>query len=95
MSTRVGFIGLGGMGRDMTHRLVQAGRQEPPGSKLLLGLKDLRLVLDAVAEEVRLPLPLGSLIHAHLPTALDRGQEELDGSSFARVAAGESGPRRA
>jgi 3-hydroxyisobutyrate dehydrogenase-like beta-hydroxyacid dehydrogenase len=57
---------------------------EPAGFALRLGLKDVRLAM-ATAEECLSPMPLASLVHDHLLSALAHGQGELDWSSMARV----------
>jgi len=62
----------------------------PAGFALPLGLKDVRLVL-AAAEEVAAPMPLASLIHDHLLSALAQGQGEMDWSSMTQVIARNAG----
>ena len=62
----------------------------PAGFALPLGLKDVRLVL-AAAEECASPMPLASLIHDHLLSALAQGQGEMDWSSMTQVIARNSG----
>jgi 3-hydroxyisobutyrate dehydrogenase-like beta-hydroxyacid dehydrogenase len=62
----------------------------PPGFKLRLGLKDIRLALSA-GESVDAPLPIARLIRDHMLTALARGMEELDWSSTAKLAAENAG----
>jgi 3-hydroxyisobutyrate dehydrogenase-like beta-hydroxyacid dehydrogenase len=64
--------------------LIAAERFSPAGFRLPLGLKDIRLAL-AAGEEARVALPLASLIRDHMLTALARGQEDLDWSSFVKV----------
>jgi len=63
---------------------------EPAGFALRLGLKDIRLAL-AASEEVMAPMPLASMIHDHLLSALAQGQGEMDWSSMARVLARNAG----
>ena len=63
---------------------------EPAGFALKLGLKDVRLVLDA-AGEVNAPMPLASLLRDHLLAAISNGQGQLDWSSISRVAARNAG----
>ncbi len=63
---------------------------EPAGFALRLGLKDVRLIL-AAAEECTSPMPLASLIHDHLLSALAQGQGEMDWSSMTRVVARNAG----
>jgi 3-hydroxyisobutyrate dehydrogenase-like beta-hydroxyacid dehydrogenase len=65
-------------------------RFDPAGFALPLGLKDVRLLL-ASAEEVAAPMPVASVIRDRLLTAIAMGQERLDWSSVARVAAKNAG----
>jgi 3-hydroxyisobutyrate dehydrogenase-like beta-hydroxyacid dehydrogenase len=62
----------------------------PPGFKLPLGLKDVSLVLEAAADS-RTPMPVASLVRDHILAAIARHGEELDWSSFSRVAAENAG----
>jgi len=57
---------------------------EPAGFQLALGLKDVNLALGA-GEELRVPLPLASLVRERMLTALARGRERFDWSGFASV----------
>jgi 3-hydroxyisobutyrate dehydrogenase-like beta-hydroxyacid dehydrogenase len=66
-------------------RLMAERKFEPAGFALRLGLKDIRLVLE-VADECAAPMPLASLIHDHLLSAMAHGQADLDWSSAAKVA---------
>jgi 3-hydroxyisobutyrate dehydrogenase-like beta-hydroxyacid dehydrogenase len=70
--------------------IIAEEKYAPPGFKLRLGLKDVRLALSA-AENVDAPLPFASLIRDHMLTALSRGMEELDWSSIAKLAAENAG----
>ena len=70
--------------------IIADEKYTPPGFKLRLGLKDVRLALSA-AESVDAPLPIASLIRDHMLTALSRGMEELDWSSTAKLAAENAG----
>ena len=65
-------------------------RFQPPGFKMGLGLKDVRLVL-AAGEAVNVPLPLASLIRDHLISGIARGFGELDWSAVAKVVAADAG----
>jgi 3-hydroxyisobutyrate dehydrogenase-like beta-hydroxyacid dehydrogenase len=58
-------------------RILAQRSYEPPGFKLELGMKDVRLVR-AVAEEAQIPMPLADLLHARLLTALAKGRGQLD-----------------
>lgn len=70
--------------------LIAQDRYEPAGFKLPLGLKDIRLTL-AAAESMAVPLPVASLVHDHMVTAIARGGQESDWSSIARLAAENAG----
>ncbi|MBZ5724944.1 MAG: NAD(P)-dependent oxidoreductase [Acidobacteriia bacterium] len=67
-------------------RLIADQKFEPAGFALRLGLKDVRLVLEA-AEEFAAPMPLASLIRDNLLSAMAHGQADHDWSSVVRVAA--------
>ena len=71
-------------------RIIAQEQFEPAGFALQLGLKDVRLVL-AAAEECAAPMPLASLIHDHLLSALAQGQGEMDWSSVTQVIARNAG----
>jgi 3-hydroxyisobutyrate dehydrogenase-like beta-hydroxyacid dehydrogenase len=65
-------------------------RFEPAGFALLLGLKDVRLVLDT-AQECLSPMPLASLLRDRFLDAMAHGQESLDWSSVVQVSARNAG----
>ncbi|HEY7306236.1 MAG TPA: NAD(P)-dependent oxidoreductase [Bryobacteraceae bacterium] len=70
---------------------VIAGQKfQPAGFALKLGLKDVRLALEA-AQELNVPLPIGSLIRDHLLSAMAHDQAEWDWSSLALVSARSAG----
>ena len=71
-------------------RAIAEEKFEPAGFALRLGLKDMRLAL-ATAQECRSPMPLASLVHDHLLSALAQGQGDSDWSSVARVSARNAG----
>ena len=71
-------------------RLLADGKFEPVGFALRLGLKDVRLVLQT-AEECSAPMPLASLIHEQLVSAMAHGQADQDWASVAKVAARNAG----
>ena len=71
-------------------RIIAREQFEPALFALRLGLKDVRLVLEA-AEECAAPMPLASLVHNHLLSALAQGQGEMDWSSMTRVLARNAG----
>ncbi len=62
----------------------------PAGFELKLGLKDIRLAMEAAAE-FDAPLPIASVICNHFVSALAHQQEELDWSSIALVSARNAG----
>jgi 3-hydroxyisobutyrate dehydrogenase-like beta-hydroxyacid dehydrogenase len=63
---------------------------EPAGFLLKLGLKDIRLAMEA-AHERGVPMPFASVIRDHLVSAIANGQEQLDWSSLALVSARAAG----
>jgi 3-hydroxyisobutyrate dehydrogenase-like beta-hydroxyacid dehydrogenase len=71
-------------------KIVAERRFDPPGFRLALGLKDIRLVL-AAADQSGTPMPTASLIRDQLLTAMARGKADLDWSSFAEVASENAG----
>ncbi len=71
-------------------QIISQEQFEPAGFALKLGLKDVRLVL-AAAEECASPMPLASLVHDHLLSALAQGQGEMDWSSMTQVIARNAG----
>ena len=64
--------------------MIAAGKFEPVGFKLPLGLKDNRLVL-AAAEEAAVPMPMASLVHDQFVAALAEGVGEADWAAIARI----------
>lgn len=65
-------------------------RFEPAGFKLALGLKDVRLALEA-AEQVNVPLPLASALRdAHIES-LAHGEGHLDWAALSRTSARRAG----
>ncbi len=71
-------------------KLILAESFDPPGFKLKLGLKDVKLAL-AAAEAVAAPLPLASLVRDHMLTAVARGYSDLDWTAMTRVIAENAG----
>jgi 3-hydroxyisobutyrate dehydrogenase-like beta-hydroxyacid dehydrogenase len=70
--------------------LIVQGKHEPAGFSLPLGLKDVRLVLQA-SEAANVPMPIASVLRDRFITAMARGYEEKDWSVIARVAAEDTG----
>lgn len=62
----------------------------PAGFALKLGVKDVRLAIEAAAE-FDAPLPIASILRDHFVSALAHGQEGLDWSSIALVSARNAG----
>ena len=74
-----------------TYGALIAGEQfEPAGFAASLGQKDIRLVLSA-AEELRVPMPVASLVRDRFLTLLARGGADLDWSAIGALAAWEAG----
>jgi len=65
--------------------LIAEERFEPAGFKLPLGLKDVRLALQA-GEAKHVPLPVASLLRDHLLAAIAAGDSEKDWSALSQVA---------
>jgi 3-hydroxyisobutyrate dehydrogenase-like beta-hydroxyacid dehydrogenase len=70
--------------------LIVQGKHEPAGFALPLGLKDVRLVLQA-AETAGVPMPIASVLRDRFITALARGNQDKDWSVIGRVAAEDAG----
>jgi 3-hydroxyisobutyrate dehydrogenase-like beta-hydroxyacid dehydrogenase len=70
--------------------LILAGKFEPAGFVVSLGLKDIRLVLQA-AEANSVPLPIASVIRDRFLTAIGRGHQNSDWSVIAQIAAEDAG----
>ena len=71
--------------------LIADERFEPAGFAAPLGHKDIRLVLTA-AEELRVPLPIASLLRDRFLTLLAGGGEHLDWSAVGSLAARDAAP---
>lgn len=76
------YEGYGGM--------IEARRYEPAGFALDHGFKDVRYALRA-AEEASVPMPLASLLHDRLLSAVARGWGGSDWAALGRVAALDAG----
>jgi 3-hydroxyisobutyrate dehydrogenase-like beta-hydroxyacid dehydrogenase len=70
--------------------LIADRRFEPAGFAAPLGHKDIRLALEA-AEELRVPLPLASLLRDRFLTLLAQGGDKLDWSAIGGLAAKDAG----
>lgn len=71
-------------------KAVKSEAFEPAGFKLALGLKDVRLALEA-AGRVAVPMPLASLVRDHFLSGIARGYGEQDWVALARVVAEDAG----
>jgi len=70
--------------------LIADGRYQPAGFAAPLGQKDIRLTL-AAAEDLRVPMPLASLLRDRFLTLLAQGGEVLDWAAIGGLAAKDSG----
>jgi 3-hydroxyisobutyrate dehydrogenase-like beta-hydroxyacid dehydrogenase len=70
--------------------LIVSGRDEPAGFTAKLGLKDVRLVLEA-AEAASVPMPIAGVVRDRFLTAMARGHAEKDWSVLGRLAAEDAG----
>jgi len=70
--------------------LIASRKFEATGFALRLGLKDIRLALEA-ADHFAAPMPLAGLIHDHLLSAMAHGQADLEWTSLSQVAARSAG----
>jgi 3-hydroxyisobutyrate dehydrogenase-like beta-hydroxyacid dehydrogenase len=75
-------------------KLIADAKFEPPGFPAPLGLKDVRLTL-AAGDELRVPLPLASLLRDRFLTLLANGGDKLDWSAVGGLAAKEAGATKA
>jgi 3-hydroxyisobutyrate dehydrogenase-like beta-hydroxyacid dehydrogenase len=71
-------------------QLLVSGRFEPAGFAAPLGHKDIRLTL-AAGEDLRVPMPLASLLHDRFLALLAQGGEHLDWSAIGSLAAKDAG----
>jgi 3-hydroxyisobutyrate dehydrogenase-like beta-hydroxyacid dehydrogenase len=70
--------------------LIADEHYEPAGFKMTLGLKDIRLALEA-ADALLVPMPLASQIHDRMLTVVARGEGDTDWSALARLSADNAG----
>jgi 3-hydroxyisobutyrate dehydrogenase-like beta-hydroxyacid dehydrogenase len=73
--------------------LIVEQKFEPAGFAAPLGLKDIRLTLTA-AEDLRVPMPLASLLRDRFLTLLAHGGEAMDWSAIAQLSALDAGQAR-
>jgi 3-hydroxyisobutyrate dehydrogenase-like beta-hydroxyacid dehydrogenase len=74
--------------------LIVEGKHDHAGFALPLGLKDVKLLLQA-ADAQRVPMPIASVLHDRFLTAMARGHEHSDWSIVGQVAAEDAGLARA
>jgi len=74
--------------------IIAGQKFEPAGFAAPLGFKDNRLVL-AAAENLRVPMPLASLIYNRFLTLLAQGGDKLDWSAISKLAAEDAGQTKA
>lgn len=72
--------------------LIAGDKFEPAGFPAPLGQKDIRLAL-AAGEDLRVPMPLASLLRDRLLALLAQGGENLDWSAISALAAKDAGKR--
>ena len=70
--------------------LIADGNFEPAGFAAPLGYKDIRLAL-AAADDLRVPMPLASLLRDRFLTLLAQGGDHLDWSAIGGLAAKDAG----
>jgi 3-hydroxyisobutyrate dehydrogenase-like beta-hydroxyacid dehydrogenase len=70
--------------------LIADGKFEPAGFAAPLGQKDIRLTL-AAAEDLRVPMPVASLLHDRFLTLMAHGGDKLDWSAIGKLAAKDAG----
>jgi 3-hydroxyisobutyrate dehydrogenase-like beta-hydroxyacid dehydrogenase len=70
--------------------LINSRQFEPAGFAAPLGQKDIRLVL-AAAEDLRVPMPVASLLRDRFLTLLAHGGDGLDWSAIGRLPASDAG----
>jgi 3-hydroxyisobutyrate dehydrogenase-like beta-hydroxyacid dehydrogenase len=70
--------------------LIATSKFKPAGFVAPLGFKDIRLML-AAAEDLRVPMPLGGLLHDRFQRLLNQGGEDLDWAAIGGLAAQDAG----
>jgi len=70
--------------------LIASGSFEPAGFAAPLGQKDIRLVL-AAADDLRVPMPLASLLRDRFLTLMANGGDRLDWSAIGKLPAVDAG----
>lgn len=70
--------------------LIASATFKPAGFAAPLGYKDIQLTL-AAADDLRVPMPLASLLRDRLLTLLAQGDDTLDWSAIGHLAARDAG----
>jgi 3-hydroxyisobutyrate dehydrogenase-like beta-hydroxyacid dehydrogenase len=70
--------------------LIAHHSYQPAGIRLMLGWKDIRLVLQTAAESST-PMPIASLLRDRLLSAISKGRGDLDWSALALGASDDAG----
>jgi 3-hydroxyisobutyrate dehydrogenase-like beta-hydroxyacid dehydrogenase len=70
--------------------IIAADDYQPVGFRLALGLKDVRLVLEAAGNRA-VPMPVASILRDRFLTGVAQGMSDADWSSIARLAAQSAG----
>jgi len=73
--------------------LIAKGNFEPAGFAAPLGYKDIRLTL-AAAEGLRVPMPLGNLLHDRFLRLMAQGGDKLDWAAIGGLATQDAGDRQ-
>ena len=71
------------------HMLAEK-RYMPAGFQMVLGLKDVNLMLDT-AERAEMAMPVASLVHDRLLAGIARGRGEMDWSALAQLVSEDAG----
>lgn len=71
-------------------KMIGEKRYTPAGFQMVLGLKDVNLVLDT-AERAEMAMPVASLVHDRLLTGVARGRGEMDWSALAQLVSEDAG----
>jgi len=75
-------------------RFIAEQRYQPAAFPMMLGLKDVRLALEA-GEAAHVPLPIASVLRDHFLEAIAAGQADYDWAALAEVAARNAGLKSA
>jgi len=84
MAEKIGFIGLGIMGRPMALKLRMLDGNYRPGFKARLHQKDMRIVMESAAEQ-GIALPGAALVTQLINSAVGQGMGEDDSIAIFRL----------